>query len=269
MDTSLVMEHNKSEVFHFTRSQQPTDPSLDLTSVRGPILTPKPIWQYLGFFFDCKLIFQYYVHHHANKCISTLNAMKLLGNSSCGILPIQKYLLYRTCVLLIALYSFQLWFFKSTPKAKNLAELRKMQCKAALWIIEAFWTSPTERVKAIAGLILINLHLRKLNSRHHLWYALISPSHAINSLLSSQHTKNYPPYRFATLKLTEKQYEKLKSPIKDVNKHLLEITEAFNSIHSIFSSGSRVVNRFSSRITFHSSPSLSDEDLYSHIQRLN
>jgi len=66
-----------------------------------------------------------------------------------------------------------------------------------------------------------------------------------------------------------KQQEKLKSPIKDVNTHLSEITKTFNSLHSLFSPGSRVVDHFSSRITFHSFSSSSDEDLHKHIQNLN
>ena len=48
------------------------------------------------------------------------------------ILPNQKQLLYRTCVLPITLYGFQLWFFKGAPTVKNLSELKKMQQRAAL-----------------------------------------------------------------------------------------------------------------------------------------
>ena len=42
-DTGLVLEHNKSEVFHFTRAYNPPNPSINLTLVGGPILHPKPI----------------------------------------------------------------------------------------------------------------------------------------------------------------------------------------------------------------------------------
>jgi len=90
MDTGLVMEHSKSEYFHFTRSCYPPNPSIDISSVEGPILYPKPIWWYLSFFFDQKLNFHYHIHFYATKCFSTLNAMKMLGNSSRGLLPIQK-----------------------------------------------------------------------------------------------------------------------------------------------------------------------------------
>ena len=54
----------------------------------------------------------------------------------------QKHLLYRMCIILIALYGFQLWFFKGAPTVKNVMELKKMQRRAALWITGAFHTSP-------------------------------------------------------------------------------------------------------------------------------
>jgi len=162
-DAGLVIEHNKSEVFHFTQAQNPPNPSLDLTSIGGPVLHPKPIWRYLGFFFDQKLNFHQHMHHYATKCILTLNAMKMLGNSSRGLLPTQKHLLYRTYIVPIALYGFQLWFFKSAPTVKNIAELKKIQHRAALWITGAFRITPTEGIEVIAGLMPINLHLKKLN----------------------------------------------------------------------------------------------------------
>jgi len=189
-DTGLVIEHDKSEVFHFIRVHNPPNPSINLISVSGPILHLKPIWRYLGFFFNQKLNFHYHVHHYATKCFLTLNTMKMLGNSSRGLLPTQKQLLYRMCIVPIALYEFQLWFFKGALTVKNIIELKKMQCKAALWIIGAFCTSLSEGVKAIASLVPINLHLKKLNGQYHLRYATIPPFHAINSLLDKHQNRN-------------------------------------------------------------------------------
>jgi len=146
---------------------------IDLSSIGGPIISPKSIWQYLGFYFDWKLNFNYHIHFYATKCMSTLNAMKMLGNSLRGLLPIQKRLLYRTCILSIALYGFQLWFFKGVLTLKNINKLKKMQRQATLWITSAFHTLPSEGIKAITGLIPITLHLQKLNGRHHLWHAFI------------------------------------------------------------------------------------------------
>jgi len=121
------MEYDETELFHFTRACHPSNPFINLSSVGGSVISPKPIWRYLGFYFDCKLNFNYHTHFYVTKCLSTLSAMKMLGNSSRGLLPIQKQLLYRTCVLPIALYGFQLWFFKGVPIVKNITELKKMQ----------------------------------------------------------------------------------------------------------------------------------------------
>jgi len=90
--------------------------------------------------------------------------------------------------------------------------------------------------------------------------------HAINSLLDPQHAKNHPPHKTATSKLTDKQWFNLKSPIKDVNECLNGVRECFNPF---FSPGSRVVNYFPSRFSFHSPSSSSDEDLFHHLRNLD
>ena len=113
------------------------------------------------------------------------------------------------------------------------------------------------------------LYLCKLNGRHYLWYASIPFFYAINSVLNTQHAKGQPPHRIATSRLTAKQQTNLKSPIKDINEHLNSVRNCFNPLHSIFSPGSRVVNHFPNRISFHSSSSSSDENLYQYLQNLN
>ena len=55
---SLLAEHLKTEVFHFTRLQGTfNSPPLDLSTISGPILYPKESWRYLGFIFNKKLLF--------------------------------------------------------------------------------------------------------------------------------------------------------------------------------------------------------------------
>jgi len=52
-DFGLVIEHKKTEAFHFNRSHGAFNPPpLDLSLLGGPILHPKDSWKYLGFFFD-------------------------------------------------------------------------------------------------------------------------------------------------------------------------------------------------------------------------
>ena len=110
----LIIEHSKTETFHFSRSHGMFNPPpLDLSAIGRPILCSKDSWKYLGFIFDWKLMFHQHIDFYLNKGISMVKCMKLLGNSSRGINPIQKHLLYRCCVLSIALYGFQLWFYNN------------------------------------------------------------------------------------------------------------------------------------------------------------
>jgi len=105
----LIVEHSKTDIFHFNRSHGVFNPlPLDLSSIGGPVLKPKDLWKYLGFIFDRKLNFHQYIDFYSNKAISTVKYMKLLGNLSRNINPIQKCLLYRCCILSIVLYGFQL-----------------------------------------------------------------------------------------------------------------------------------------------------------------
>ena len=128
----LVMEHDKSEIFHFSRAHNDLNPELDLSAIGAPTLKPKTYWRYLGFYFDRCLSFKEHVRHYSTKALSTVKAMGMLGNSTRGLLPLQKHLLYRLCVVLIATYGFRLWFFAEAPTKAQVSLLAAMQRKAAL-----------------------------------------------------------------------------------------------------------------------------------------
>ena len=103
----LLVKHSKTEVFYFSRSQGSfNSPPLNLSLISGPILSPKDSWRYLEFIFNRKLSFHSYINFYANKVISIVKYMKILGNSIRGLNSHQKCLLYRSCIMLIALYSF-------------------------------------------------------------------------------------------------------------------------------------------------------------------
>ena len=109
MKFGLTIEHRKIEVFYFSRLQGSFNlSSLDLTSLGRSVLHPKTTWHYLGFIFNCKLLFCQHIDFYANKAILTIKYMKMLGNLLRGLDPIQKRCLYRCCILSIALYGFQL-----------------------------------------------------------------------------------------------------------------------------------------------------------------
>ena len=162
----LIVEHSKTEVFHFNRSQGSFNPPpLDLSPIGGSVLKPKSTWKYLGFIFNRKLLFHQHIDFYANKVMSMVKCMKILGNPSQGINLTQKHLLYRCCVLSIALYRFQLWFYNHAPLSYPLKILNKMQRRAAIWILGAFKMSPSLGIEVIIGLIPIKLHLQKLRGR--------------------------------------------------------------------------------------------------------
>jgi len=165
----LIVKHSKNEVFHFNRSHGSFNPPpLNLSPIGGSVLIPKSLWKYLGFIFDRKLSFYQHINFYSNKAMSMVKYMKILGNSSQDIILTQKCLLYRCCILPIALYGFQLWFYNHASLSYPLKILGKMQRRAAIWILRAFKTSPLEYIEVIAGLIPIKLYLQKLGGRSQL-----------------------------------------------------------------------------------------------------
>ena len=86
---SLVVEHSKTEIFYFNRSQNTFNlPPLDLSPLGESVLWPNNSWKYLGFIFNKKLTFHQHVNFYANKSISTIKCMKILSNSNCRINPL-------------------------------------------------------------------------------------------------------------------------------------------------------------------------------------
>jgi len=78
----LVIEHNKSEIFHFFRAHNDSNPELNLSAIDASILKPKTYWQYLGFYFDRWLSFKEHVWFYSTKALTTVKAMGMLDNSS-------------------------------------------------------------------------------------------------------------------------------------------------------------------------------------------
>ena len=128
MKYSLVVKYGKTDIFHFSRSHKTFNPPpLNLSSLGESILLPKKTQRYLGFIFDCKLTFRSYIDFYANKVISTIKCMKLLGNLLRDINLLKKRRLYRCCILSIVLYSFLLWYYNKALAYYHLNILQKMQ----------------------------------------------------------------------------------------------------------------------------------------------
>ena len=213
----LVVKHSKTEVFHFNRSHRVFNlPPLDLSLLGGNVLRLNNTWKYLGFIFDRKLTFHQHVNFYANKILSTIKCMKMLGNSNCGINPLQKYLLYKSCILPIALYGFQLWFYKCALTAYYMKILEKMQRCTVIWILEAFKTSPLYDVEVIVELISIKLHLQKLSSRSQLHANKLPHNHLLR-LLIDLHINPFSNFKSIMLdSLTNQQWSLVKGHLFDM-----------------------------------------------------
>jgi len=203
VDFGLVIEHGKTEVFHFNRSHGVFNPPpLDFSPIGSPILCPRDTWKYLGFFFDQKLTFHQHIDYYSNKAMSMVKCMKLLGNLSQGISPIQKRQLYRCCVLPIALYGFQLWFYNKAPLTYHMKILNKMQRRAAIWILGAFKILPSKRIEAIAGIIPIKFHLQKLAKWSLIHSFKLLANHIIRNLMDDLHHQGKTPNHHVVGSLT-------------------------------------------------------------------
>ena len=128
----LVIEYDKSEIFYFSRAHNDSNLELDLLTMGALTLKPKTYWRYLGFYFDRCLSFKEHVWYYSTKALSTVKVMGMLGNSTRGLLPLQKRLLYCSYIVPIATYGFGLWFFAGTPTKAQVSLLAAMQRKAAL-----------------------------------------------------------------------------------------------------------------------------------------
>ena len=247
----LIVEYSKTDVFHFSRLHGLfNSPSLDLLSLGGPILLPKNSWKYLGFIFDRKLTFHQHIDFYSNRALSLVKCMKLLGNSSHGITPLQKCLLYRCCILPIALYGFQLWFYHHALLSYPLKALGNMQRKAAIWILGAFKTSSSEGIEAITGLIPIKLHLQKLGDRVQLQALSLSVNHIICTLMDSPFGSPYNCHPSSLSNFTDHQRKNIKGHLVDTNNRSHRLFPAFSPTHPELSPGSWIMDIFSDRFSF-------------------
>jgi hypothetical protein len=184
----LVLEHDKSEAFHFSRARGfcplPIDLRFALFTGATP-LRPKPVWRYLGFFFDWKLQFKEHVRYYSTKALTTVRSMRMLGNSARGLDPMQKRLLYWSCVMPVMTYGLCLWYFRGARIQGSIKALTQIQSAAARWITGAFRTTLIGGLLTLAGLLPMNILLKCLAEKGALWASLLAPSHPLRTLLGA------------------------------------------------------------------------------------
>ena len=102
-----------------------------------------------------------------------------------------------------------------------------MQWRAAIWITGTFYTSLSEGIEAIFGLIPIHLHLKKLYDRFLLRGFLLPPNHLIKSIINIDQPHNQNKHWLSIDMFTFKQVLYLKSPLVDMDNRYNEFLSAF------------------------------------------
>jgi hypothetical protein len=146
-------------------------------------LCPKPVWQYLGFFFNCKLQFKEHVCFYTTRAFTQVCAMDMLGNSVRGLEPDQKRLLYRLCVVPVITYGFRLWYFKGARVKGLIKAMSQVQHTAARWICRNFHTTLGGGAECLSGLLPMHLTLHRLADRGATRMPMLAMSHPLRTIL--------------------------------------------------------------------------------------
>ena len=178
-----------------------------------------------------------------------VKCMKLLGNSSQGISSLQKQQLYRCCILPIALYGFQLWFYNKTPLSYHMKLLNKMQRRAAIWILGTFKTSPSEGIEALADIIPIKFHLQKLADCSLIWLFKLPGNHIIQSLINDSSHRSNSSNLHAVGSLMNCQRNITKSHIIDSKIKSYSIFPSFTPLYQEFTPSHRISDKFSNHFS--------------------
>ena len=128
--------------------------------------------------------------------------------------------------------------------------LGKMQRRATIWILEAFKTSPSEGLEAIAGIIPIKLHLQKLASRSQIYSVVLPTNYLIRTLMDDPSNLNVKPTPHSIKMLTNHQKTTAKGHLINSNNKLFGVFLSFSPLHLEFNPGSRIVDKFSDRFSF-------------------
>ncbi|KAF8223285.1 hypothetical protein L208DRAFT_1518332, partial [Tricholoma matsutake] len=84
-------------------------------------------------------------------------------------------------------YGLRLWHFKGARVKGVIKTLAQVQSIAACWILGAFRTTPIGGLESIAGLLPLQLLLRRLVDRGVFRTPLLAPSHPLRAILGPNH----------------------------------------------------------------------------------
>jgi len=128
--------------------------------------------------------------------------------------------------------------------------LNKMQKRAAIWILEAFKTSPSKGIKAIAGVISIRFHLQKIARRSQIHHSKLPTSHILRNLMDNSPPSSTSPNPHSIGSLTNCQKNITKGHLIDSCIKSYGIFPSFSPLNQEFIPGSCIIDIFSDCFSF-------------------
>jgi len=128
--------------------------------------------------------------------------------------------------------------------------LDKMQRRAAIWILGALKTSPSEGIKAIAGIIPIRFHLQKLARRLQIRPFKLPTNHILRELMDDSPLLSNNSNPHAIRSLTNHQKNIAKGHLIDSCNKACGIFPSFSPLNPEFFPSSCITDNFSDRFSF-------------------
>lgn len=256
----LGVEPDKLELMHFTRSPAHTFPpdlpyGPDLAvRVNGVItrIRPKPVMRYLGFFLDPKLTFRAHIKHYTNKASSSVNALRMLGNSVRGLSPVYRRRLYLSNIIPLALYGAQLWWHPAWRKIGWIArELQKVQARACRWITGCFRTTPVGSMELLAKLIPIRPQVNRHMQRAALRLTTLHESHPLRASLPEYWRSSALNIVAPFLLHASPERPLYASPLRHADWIARQCNESFDPFNAECQPGNRIRDTHRDRIIMH------------------
>ena len=177
-EMGMRTEPQKDALQHFTRQQKPSNPSLTVTYSDGSEVTiPAGKYsKYLGITYDRKLLFNEHVRLTTLRASRAIAASGMLGNSTRGLTPLMRRLLYTVAVRPIMTFGSPVWWKGSSA---HVTLLGKTQNQALRLITGGFRTSPVVAMEVESSIPPIALHLDYLTEKFAVRLGKLSPNHPV------------------------------------------------------------------------------------------
>jgi len=128
--------------------------------------------------------------------------------------------------------------------------LNKMQRRAAIWILGAFKTSPSDGIEAIAGIIPIRFHLQKIAKRSQICLFKLPNNYILKNLLDDSLPSSKPTNSHNIGSLTNRQRSIAKDHLINSCTKFYGIFPSFSPLNSKFSPGHCIIDNFSNCFSF-------------------